>query len=249
MADEMRLWSDVFHHAAFGISIIDPATDTISLVNETFAILHGMSVDNIQGLTVSDVYAPSERERVASMQATSDRNGYVDYEADRVRKDGSTFPAHIHVTSVRQPNGEVRYRIATVQEITSQRRAESERMHAEVELKQASSWAKKIGKRQQGTGVICLFGITRPASAAACNRRFLKYFIGGLYRQTGRRGQTAFAGGARWRNQDGASNLTISSRFHASADRDWPRPILTWVRWSTPRYKSLRPPWQIVASR
>jgi hypothetical protein len=43
-----------------------------------------------------------------------------------VGKDGSTFPARIHNTSVRGDDGELRYRVATVQDITERRRAAKE---------------------------------------------------------------------------------------------------------------------------
>jgi PAS domain S-box-containing protein len=100
-ADEPHLWSDVFHNAEFGIAIVDPTDNTIRHVNEAFATLQGMSVDEVQGMSLFDMYPPAEQERIAKLQATSDRVGDVDYEADRIRKDGSIYAAHIHSTSVR----------------------------------------------------------------------------------------------------------------------------------------------------
>ena len=124
--DEPYLWSDVFHKTEFGIAIVDPAGNTIRYVNEAFAALQGMSVDEVQGMSLFDMYAPAEQERIAELQATSDRVGDVDYEADRIRRDGSIFAAHIHSTSVRRGDSGVLYRIGTVRDITTQRRLEAE---------------------------------------------------------------------------------------------------------------------------
>jgi PAS domain S-box-containing protein len=125
MAEELQLWGDVFHNAAFGISILDPA-NTILFANEAYAVAQLMSVDEVRGRSALTMYPPAERERVADLLTTSDRDGHVDYDVDRIRKDGSTFPARVHVTSVRGPNDDVRYRITTLRDITQERQFESE---------------------------------------------------------------------------------------------------------------------------
>ena len=126
VAEELRLWSDVFHHAAFAISVVDAKSWTIRSVNEAYAAIHAMSVDGIEGKSVLDLYPPHERERVIGLQETADRNGYVDYNADHARSDGSTFPSQIHITSVRGVNGDILYRISTLRDITEQRELEKQ---------------------------------------------------------------------------------------------------------------------------
>ncbi len=124
VADELRLWSDVFNNAAFGIGVVDPANATFRFVNQAYAAIHGWTVEELQGRSLYDMYSPADRERIAGLQASADNEGSIDYEADHIRKDGTIFPARVHVTSVRQ-NGEVRYRIGTVQDITRQRELET----------------------------------------------------------------------------------------------------------------------------
>jgi two-component system, cell cycle sensor histidine kinase and response regulator CckA len=126
IADEPRLWSDVFHDAPFGISVVDPASNTIRFANQAFASLRRMSVDEVQGTSVFDMHPPAEHERIAELQAASDRVGQIDYEADCIRKDGAIFAAHIYSTSVRRGDSAVLYRIRTVRDITIQRRLEAE---------------------------------------------------------------------------------------------------------------------------
>lgn len=126
VGDEIRLWSEAFRNAAFGITVTDATTFIIRLANESAAATHGMRVEEMQGMNISDLYAPAERERLTALRAESDETGYLDFEADRLRRDGSTFPARVHISSVRGPNGEVLYHIGTAQDITSERRVAAE---------------------------------------------------------------------------------------------------------------------------
>ncbi len=121
VADELRLWADVFNNAGFGISILDPSNNAIRFCNQAYAAMQLMTVDEIQGRPVFDMYTPGEREHVTQQRAISDRDGQVDFEADRIRKDGSIFPAQVHCTSVYGSNGEIRYLVATMRDITAQR--------------------------------------------------------------------------------------------------------------------------------
>lgn len=122
---------DIFENAAFGISIVDPISNMISLANPAFAAAHATSVEAIQGTSVFDWCGPAERERIADLKAIADRDGEVDYELDHVRRDGSVFPARAHITSVRTPDGAVRYRIATVQDITREKQLRAELSQAQ----------------------------------------------------------------------------------------------------------------------
>jgi signal transduction histidine kinase len=81
---------------------------------------------DIHGVSLFELYPPNERERVATLCDAADRTGQVDFEADRWRTDGSIFPARIHTTSVRGADGEIRYRIVTSFDISSQRELEAE---------------------------------------------------------------------------------------------------------------------------
>jgi PAS domain S-box-containing protein len=135
-------WTDVVESADFGMGIIEPGTNTVLSCNNAYAAAHSMAVSEMLGSSVLDLYLPAERERVASLLAASDANGHVDYEADRIRKDGSGFPARIHVTSVREPEDGLRYRISTVHDISHER-------HLQAQLRQAQR-LEAIGQLSAG---------------------------------------------------------------------------------------------------
>jgi len=124
--DELQLWSDVFHRVAFGIGIIDPTSYIIRFSNEALAAMQGMQVDEVQGSRWLDLYAPAERGRVPKFLAEATHVGQIDFEADRIRKDGSIFPTRIHITSVSGADGKIRYYIAAAQDITPERQLKSE---------------------------------------------------------------------------------------------------------------------------
>jgi PAS domain S-box-containing protein len=135
IADELRRWGDVFRHTAIGVTLNDPENHTVILGNPAFEAMFRISSNEVLGMPISEFMAPSERRRLQEIRAIADREGYVDFEADCIRKDGSIFPARINLTSVRGDNGELRYRIVTGQDITKQRQLEAERARATEDLR------------------------------------------------------------------------------------------------------------------
>jgi PAS domain S-box-containing protein len=122
----LRTWADAFAHAAQGIAITDPESNRIRFANPAFAAMHGMSVEEIAGTPVAELYAPRERDAVDGYAATANRDGRITFESWHVRRDGSEFPVAVDVTTVRGPDGEPRYRIANVQDISERRRIEDQ---------------------------------------------------------------------------------------------------------------------------
>jgi PAS domain S-box-containing protein len=130
-AEKVRRWHDIFQHIAIGVSVIDPKSNTVVLANPAFAALHALLPDEVIGMSRLDFVTPAERHRLEELDADAARHGYGDYEQDRVRKDGTIFPARIHNTTVRGDDGESRDRILTVQDITKERQLEGELMQAQ----------------------------------------------------------------------------------------------------------------------
>jgi PAS domain S-box-containing protein len=124
--EELRKWHDIFRHIAIGVALNDPKSNSLILANPACAAMHKLLPNEVTGVSIFDLYAPAERQRIQELKAASDRDGHADYEAECIRKDGSLFPARIHNTSVRTDNGEVQYRIVTIQDITKERQLEAE---------------------------------------------------------------------------------------------------------------------------
>jgi len=119
-----RRWADAFNNAAFGIAISDTQTETLAVVNPAWASMHGMTVAEVEGRTITSLYAPDEQPRLPQLREQVDREGHVSFEAKRVRSDGTTFPVQMEVTSVRGPEGGVAYRVSSAIDITERKRTE-----------------------------------------------------------------------------------------------------------------------------
>jgi PAS domain S-box-containing protein len=125
-AEQVRFLADAFDKAAFGVAIGDARTDTLRFGNPAFAAMCGRTAGEVAGMHIADFYPDEERPRVAAALATATRDGYVSYESRLLRKDGTTFPAQFHITSVRTSDGIVDFRIASVLDISERKRMEAE---------------------------------------------------------------------------------------------------------------------------
>ena len=124
--EEIRQWADAFEHCAHGIAIGDPTTNRIVVCNSAFAALHKSRAEDIVGSSILSLYAPTDHVRVRASVTRSDQIGHVRYEANMIRRDGSTFPVQVDLVSVRGDNGDLLYRVATTQDISERKKAEQE---------------------------------------------------------------------------------------------------------------------------
>jgi PAS domain S-box-containing protein len=92
--------------------------------------MRGMTVEEVLGTPIVEAYCVEERPRRAGLLATADAVGQIVFNTVFRRKDGSTFPVQVCLTSVREIDGNVRYRMSNVIDI-------SEQEHTEAMLRQA----------------------------------------------------------------------------------------------------------------
>jgi PAS domain S-box-containing protein len=124
-----RRWEQVFQHAAWGVVLVDPGDHRMLAVNAAFARMHGYAVEELVGRSLADTLAPECRPELAAHAAAANRTGHHVYESMHLRQDGTTFPALTDCTAIGDPNGQVLYRAANVQDLT-ERRAAEERFRA-----------------------------------------------------------------------------------------------------------------------
>jgi PAS domain S-box-containing protein len=124
--EDVRRWADAFEHCAHGIAIGNPDTNRIDACNSAFAALHKSRVDDIVGASILSLYAPADHALVRESVIRSDQIGHARFEANMLRRDGSTFPVQIDLVSVRGDDGDMLYRVATIQDISERKKAEQE---------------------------------------------------------------------------------------------------------------------------
>jgi PAS domain S-box-containing protein len=118
--EELRLWVDAFKTAGIGIVIVDPPTKTLRFTNPAFAAMHGMTVEQMQGMPVSDLVAAEEHGRFAEFYAGLERTGRAIRRSRHLRADGSRFPVETDTVSRRDADGAVLYYLASVRDISDQ---------------------------------------------------------------------------------------------------------------------------------
>jgi PAS domain S-box-containing protein len=124
--EEVRLWADAFENCAHGIAIGDPNTNRIVACNSAFAALHKSRADDIAGASILSLYSPPDHALVRESVVRSDQIGHTRFEANMIRRDGSTFPVQVDLVSVRGDDGDLLYRVATTQDISERKKAEQE---------------------------------------------------------------------------------------------------------------------------
>ncbi len=118
-------WADIFKHARWGIAIHMGMSNSFELTNPAFAKIYGYTQDELQRMSVPDLFAPEYLDVLPKVQKEAFEKGYVVFEAEQLRKDGSRFPISAELIVVKGENGEVLYHIANIWDITEQKAAAS----------------------------------------------------------------------------------------------------------------------------
>jgi diguanylate cyclase (GGDEF)-like protein/PAS domain S-box-containing protein len=123
--DAEARFGTAFDSAGIGMTITSLDARFVQ-VNPAFARLVGRTVEELAGLAVRDVSAPSERDDDRRTVATllADPRGVVEREKRYVRPDGSEVLAALTVSAVTGHDGTAQYLIAQMVDITRQRAAE-----------------------------------------------------------------------------------------------------------------------------
>lgn len=96
---ELERWKKIFSGAGFGMFVLDPGTGVIVDVNATFAAMHGYSVTELLGTTLSALTPQELRDDLASALRIASERGRHMFEQQHLRKDGTVFPSLIDMTT------------------------------------------------------------------------------------------------------------------------------------------------------
>ncbi len=135
-----------FEHAPIGVAHVSLDGDELGrllLVNSAFCRLLGRDRDELLGMTVADLTHRDDVEPNLEMSRRMAAGDLDTYETDKhfVRADGGTLVTSFSASVVRERDGEVRYGIVHVQDITARRQAEAEIEERERRFRLAFSTA------------------------------------------------------------------------------------------------------------
>ena len=123
---ESREWKRFFDSATFGAAF-DTVDGRFAIVNMAYARMHGYTPAELEGKPIKDVYPAARHAEVAEKIRFVAEQGGGRWETEHLRKDGSTFPVVVDLSSVYDEEGALLYRAAYVQDITDEKEAEADR--------------------------------------------------------------------------------------------------------------------------
>jgi PAS domain S-box-containing protein len=133
-------YAAIFAELSVGLLVFDVSAEQRILdANPAAARMLGYGHDELIGLTASDVTLPEEIERERPLYdelLAGERDAYT-IEKRYVRKGGEVVWGRADVSALRGPDGEVRYILKLVDDVTRERAAEAERRELEEQLRQA----------------------------------------------------------------------------------------------------------------
>ncbi|MEP0873935.1 PAS domain S-box protein [Trichocoleus desertorum AS-A10] len=128
----LQQYKDIFQFTEHGLAVGQGTQ--IQLANPAFARMHGYAVEEMIGKPILELFPSTHQvDGIRSLQQ-SEQVGNLTFESVHVRRDSSQFPILLNVTAVKDDQGQTLYRIATILDITQQKRLEGERQQAETEV-------------------------------------------------------------------------------------------------------------------
>jgi PAS domain S-box-containing protein len=193
-ADALRAqWEVLFRVTRRGIAVCDPRTGVLAAVNPAYAAMHGGTVEDFVGLPVACVLTPSSAGRIDALAEQIDAAGFLAYESEHVRADGSTFPAAIEVMAARDGGGEQLYWLTWVEDLTERRRAEMDAARHAEELGRSNAELDRFAgtvSHDLQSPMRVIAGCARVLERRAGHkldpeeRELVEHIVGGVHRMT-----------------------------------------------------------------
>jgi PAS domain S-box-containing protein len=117
----------------YAIFLLDP-TGHVATWNTGARVIKGYRADEVIGKHIAIFYTPDERHKPSALLETAVREGRVEDEGWRVRKDGTRFWADVVITALRDPNGALVGFAKVTRDLTERREAEERMRQAEERL-------------------------------------------------------------------------------------------------------------------
>ncbi len=119
-------WRLAFERTRRGVSVTNPRTGRLEAVNPAFAEMHGGVPSDFVGQPISFVCTPEALARIPEREDVAKADGFVQFETEHVRLDGTRFPARCELVISTDERGETLHRIASLEDLTESRSAEQQ---------------------------------------------------------------------------------------------------------------------------
>ena len=122
---ENLLLGDLFLRSNTALAVSNHRTNKLERINKAYADLFGYSIDEMAGLDIYELYPENNRKETGNILEVLKQDGFVTFETELQRKDGSIFNALINLSLIRDKNTAAEYRLSTVLDITQIKEFES----------------------------------------------------------------------------------------------------------------------------
>ena len=131
-------------HCPHGVILLNPGSDQILTCNPAFAESQRRSIDELSGMSIISLCAPQEHSVLQNWLQKAENTGETSFKIRLVRKDGSSYPAQIDVTTIPEEDSYPAYRICALVDITDQERIKQEIKQRDENLSLINSFNEKI---------------------------------------------------------------------------------------------------------
>jgi PAS domain S-box-containing protein len=131
--ESLRHWERIFQYASWGVGLARASDICIEAVNPAYAEMHGYTVAELIGASVSKLWAPETRADMERHAHETRDHGRLVVETTHLRKDGSRMPVEVIGSVVRDAHDQPVYFVANVQDISERKRLQQAQIRA-IEL-------------------------------------------------------------------------------------------------------------------
>ena len=121
---QLQKWATIYQHTQWGVAVGEATNQTLDMVNEAYARMHGYTVEELQGQPISQVIAPEFRNQLPGIIQMVHERGSHSFESQHIRKDGTTFPALLNISAIKDADGKALYRVANIIDISALKETE-----------------------------------------------------------------------------------------------------------------------------
>lgn len=117
-------WQRFFRGSKLGLALHDTRSNRVVEANPAYARLHGYTIEELRGKRIDELYPESEQEALKAFLQRADTDGEVSFESVHLRRDGSSFPVLMGMTSITDEQGEPAERYVSLIDISDRKTAE-----------------------------------------------------------------------------------------------------------------------------
>ena len=124
--EKLSKWVQIFEHSKWGIFIANADKKTIDLMNPALANMHGYTVDEFSDKHFISAFSLMPESTIKEQIQKANELGHINFETMHFRKDGSTFPVQVDISSLKNVHEDSVCSIINIQDITDRKKAEND---------------------------------------------------------------------------------------------------------------------------